>query len=1195
MSPYYNYWSRWPAKPKKKAIQKTANRQKFGLTWWGGEWLKSLSHIDFDNRLPRGKTYANNGSVTKLEISGSLISAKVEGSRPTPYTVKIKVPEITADKKSLLSKKINEKPYFLAQLLSRELPPELNKLAQECGIKLFPASWKDLEMSCSCPDWAVPCKHIAAVIFLVAAEIDKNPFVLLNMKDFHLENLSTQDSNAGILEVPLFKTLFQKPSKQDSPVEIASLQRPDLSLIPESNTQLLDLLKASPLFYHKDFKIMLEKAYGALPKFAASIRDKDWLVQRHPWNNQAIRLIIDPKDHFVKAVGIQWQGRSGESNLAELMKLLLATEAKSMEICHPQWQWLHALLLFCFRLLETGAFYPSIWKNAEDTFFIRWVPAGQIAEVAAAMKMLTDSMPPEVLFVRDFTTTNSKVKPLQLARKEIFVQVCHSFLQLSIFSAFTLQKFPKDWYDNDLPQEIVQLFGKCATLEFKGFGKKEIPASIYQWLAVFSIPDRKYKTLLQVNESLAGFTLQCFFKKNADTLSPMIPLKGIFEKSFADSDRMKILKDLRIVASHIPMLDSLMQSHGENAPRLSMDELNDLLRVMAPRMAMMGVGLLFPKSLSQLIRPKVKLNLHVPGSAKANSFFNLADILSYQWKISLGELEIDAAEFMHEAANAKGLVKIRDQYILINDKELQQLQKDLLSKGKPGGLQLLQAAISGYIPDGEVGLDPSVVKHLNALLKAKPVAVPASLKANLRPYQVRGFQWLVHNAGLGMGSILADDMGLGKTVQVLSWLLYCRDAGHLNDKKALIVMPTSLLSNWQKEISRFSPDLRTQIYYGVQRQDDFSEAEVILTSYGALRNDDGKLAKFTLYALIIDEAQNIKNHVSEQSKAVKKFKANVRIALSGTPVENRLSEYWSIFDFANHGYMGNNKYFNEHFARPIQVNNDQQRIGVFRKLTAPFIMRRLKTDKTIIADLPDKLESNQFTSLTPAQAALYQSIVDTALEKIESSEGIQRKALILTMMMALKQIGNHPVQYLKVGQVNTEDSGKLQLLLQIVSDIMETNEKVLIFTQFKEMGSLLKTCLEAKFEEDVLFLHGGCSRPQRDTMVNQFQENPGNRIFILSLKAGGTGLNLTAANHVIHYDLWWNPAVETQASDRAYRIGQKKNVLVYRLINQGTIEEKIDAMVQQKKSLANLTVATGETWLGNLSNSEIKALVHLAL
>ncbi len=450
------------------------------------------------------------------------------------------------------------------------------------------------------------------------------------------------------------------------------------------------------------------------------------------------------------------------------------------------------------------------------------------------------------------------------------------------------------------------------------------------------------------------------------------------------------------------------------------------------------------------------------------------------------------------------------------------------------------------------------------------------------------------NAQLGLGSVLADDMGLGKTLQVITTLQKFKEDGLLKGQPVLVIAPTTLLSNWKAEIERFAPKLKVTIFHGAQRKASFTESDVLITTYGIVRTENEKLARQKWYALIIDEAQNIKNPDISQTKSVKKMRAAVKIAMTGTPVENRLMEYWSIFDFANPGYLGNTNWFNEEYAKPIEINQDKKRLEKFRKITSPFIMRRVKSDKNIISDLPDKIENNQYCNLGKEQASLYKTITTEILKEVETAEGISRKGLILKLLTTLKQICNHPVQYLKNNETPLpEQSGKMMLLFQLLETIYENNEKVLIFSQYKEMGSLLRTMIQEHFGKKALQLHGGNTRKERDEMVQSFQNNPLSDTFILSLKAGGTGLNLTAASHVIHFDLWWNPAVEAQATDRAFRIGQKKNVMVHRMITKGTLEEKIDDMLRSKKQLANLTVANGEKWISELSDNEIRNLVKL--
>jgi SNF2 family DNA or RNA helicase len=560
----------------------------------------------------------------------------------------------------------------------------------------------------------------------------------------------------------------------------------------------------------------------------------------------------------------------------------------------------------------------------------------------------------------------------------------------------------------------------------------------------------------------------------------------------------------------------------------------------------------------------------------------------------MGDTFLSKEDFIHLSKQSAGLVKIRDQYVMMGREEIEKVIQKLTQPTAPKAFTLLQAALSSDYEGAPVQIDEALKNKINEILKAETTALPIQLNATLRHYQERGYSWLYKNAQLGLGSLLADDMGLGKTLQVITALQKFKEDGVLKNKSALVIAPATLLSNWKAEIERFAPSLTATIFHGTARNTDFKNTDVVITTYGISRTENERLSKQPWYALIIDEAQNIKNAETAQTKAVKKIKANIKIAMSGTPVENRLMEYWSIFDFANPGYLGNTTWFNDEYAKPIELNQDKKRLEKFKKITSPFIMRRVKTDKAVISDLPDKIENNQICTLSKEQAALYKSITKDMMEEVENAEGISRRGLILKLLTILKQVCNHPLQYLKNDtEVKPEQSGKMMLLLQLLESIYETGEKVLIFSQYREMGDLLRSVIYEHFGKKALQLHGGCTRKERDEMVKSFQGNPLSDTFILSLKAGGTGLNLTAGNHVIHYDLWWNPAAEAQATDRAFRIGQQKNVMVHRMITKGTLEEKIDDMLKSKKHLANLTVATGEKWIGELSDKDLRQLVAL--
>jgi SNF2 family DNA or RNA helicase len=467
---------------------------------------------------------------------------------------------------------------------------------------------------------------------------------------------------------------------------------------------------------------------------------------------------------------------------------------------------------------------------------------------------------------------------------------------------------------------------------------------------------------------------------------------------------------------------------------------------------------------------------------------------------------------------------------------------------------------------------------------------------------------MYRNSKLGFGSIIADDMGLGKTLQVITLLQHFKNElkteKSSNKKKntgfAIIIVPTTLIANWQAELQRFAPKLGCFVYHGPSRDIANYNTDMLLTTYGVVRSDISILKKIHWHTAIIDEAQNIKNSNTAQSKAVHSIVAENHIAMSGTPIENRLAEFWSIMDFANHGLLGSSTSFKKEYANPIQKWGNAEVAERFRKVTAPFLLRRLKTDRNIIDDLPDKIEENNYATLTESQTALYQKTVDEAMRIIEKSSTsspqdlFKRQGLVLQMILALKQICNHPSMFLKNGETGLELSGKAEMLMTMVESIIRNKQKVLIFTQFREMGDLLQKYMRDELGENALFLQGGCNVRSRSKMVEEFPTLPECRVFILSIKAAGTGLNLTAASHVIHYDLWWNPAVEAQATDRAYRIGQHQNVIVHRFVTSGTFEEQIDRMIQEKKHLADMTVATGENWIGNLSNEELNEIFRVS-
>jgi len=476
------------------------------------------------------------------------------------------------------------------------------------------------------------------------------------------------------------------------------------------------------------------------------------------------------------------------------------------------------------------------------------------------------------------------------------------------------------------------------------------------------------------------------------------------------------------------------------------------------------------------------------------------------------------------------------------------------------------------------------------------------LNGALRPYQQAGMQWLHLISQLGLGACLADDMGLGKTIQVISLLLVLKEQSGKGSKPSLLVVPASLLANWASEIARFAPSLRvTVVHPSVVRDESrkpmwpwtLAGVDLAITTYGFLARA-AWLVETPWRLAVIDEAQAIKNSASKQTKTVKQIKASARIALTGTPIENRLGDLWSIFDFLNPGLLGSGKQFST-FVKQL-AERPHNPYGPLRELVRPYILRRMKTDKSIIADLPDKTEVKAFCSLSRAQAALYQQAVEDLAKHLEDVEGIQRRGIVLAFLMRLKQICNHPSQWLGDNAWAEADSGKFARLRDITEEIAARQEKVLVFTQFKETTGPLAAFLRSVFGRPGLVLHGETTVAKRQDLVRQFQEDESVPFFVLSVKAGGAGLNLTAASHVVHFDRWWNPAVENQASDRAFRIGQTKNVLVHKFVCRGTVEDKIDQMITAKQNLAGDFLKGGaETVLTEMKDDDLLRLVTLDL
>jgi len=621
------------------------------------------------------------------------------------------------------------------------------------------------------------------------------------------------------------------------------------------------------------------------------------------------------------------------------------------------------------------------------------------------------------------------------------------------------------------------------------------------------------------------------------------------------------------------------------------------LKETGPLLAAAGFGVLLP----DWVR-KARLGLKLTARSQTPSpvtgpRFGLGDLVDFRYDVAVGDQALDPAELAELARLKVPLVRLRGQWVELDEAHLKAALR-FLERHPPGTMTAADAVTAGLGTNEVPLVDVDADGWLGDLLsgqadrRLEPMAAPAGFAGTLRPYQERGLSWLCFLGGLGLGGILADDMGLGKTIQLLS-LIAAQPSG-----PTLLVCPMSLVGNWQREAARFTPDLRVHVHHGADRLDRagaLAEADLVITSYGVATRDRAALSTLTWARVVCDEAQNIKNHATKQARAVRALPAATRIALTGTPVENRLSELWSIMEFTNPGLLGPAERFREDYAIPIERHGSDDAARALQRLTRPFVLRRLKTDRSIISDLPDKQEMKVWCNLTPEQASLYAATVADMLSRIEdAADDISRRGLVLATMAKLKQVCNHPAHLLGDGSRLPGRSGKLARLEEICDEIVAEGDKVLCFTQYAEFGRMLQPHLAARLGCPVLFLHGGTPKKQRDAMVEAFGLLEEPALFLLSLKAGGTGLNLTAASHVIHVDRWWNPAVEDQATDRAFRIGQQRNVQVRKFVCVGTVEERIDTMIEEKKALAERVVGTGESWLTELSVSELRDVLALS-
>jgi SNF2 family DNA or RNA helicase len=886
--------------------------------------------------------------------------------------------------------------------------------------------------------------------------------------------------------------------------------------------------------------------------------------------------------------------------------------------------WIH-IFRWHLDLISRCKFLPTIEKQ-DSSLIAKWQVLLDSAIDVTRLEKFASKMP---LACRTYQqNTENLAIDLPLLPQELILSFLNHItdhqLRLMVGSQSPLEPRIIMSLPNALQQWLKGLINENNTIN--GAGGERLKTTLKAWTLPLQYQltgQASFKTCFQLlppENQEPNWTLK-YFLQAADNPEFLIEAaiiwqqpveKLVYQNRTIEQPQETFLRGLGLASRLYPKITTSLETASPEFCHLTPTEAYEFIKTVIWRFEDSGLGVILPFSLANREGWANRLGLKIIAESpqQKSGRLGLQSLLNFQWNLAIGGQTISKAQFDKLVKLNSPLVEINGEWVELRPQDIKTAQNFFSSRNEEMSLSLEDALriskgdtqVIEKLPVVSFESAGALAELIGALTNNQEIQIlptPSNFTGQLRPYQERGVAWLAFLERWGLGACLADDMGLGKTIQFIAFILHLK-AENVLEKPTLLVCPTSVMGNWQKEVSKFAPTLKVLEYHGDKRPQGkaFTETvnkhDLVITSYALIHRDIKLLKTVEWQIIVLDEAQNIKNSESKQSQAVRQLETTFRIALTGTPVENRLQELWSILDFLNPGYLGNKQFFQRRFAMPIEKYGDTASLNQLRSLVQPFILRRLKTDKDIIQDLPEKQEMTVFCGLTSEQATLYQQLVDQSLVEIESAEGLQRRGMILGLLVKLKQICNHPAQYLKLATLEKHDSAKLQRLEEMLDEVLELDNRALIFTQFAEWGKLLKPYLENRLGREIFFLYGSTSKKQREEMIDRFQHDPqGSPIMILSLKAGGVGLNLTRANHVFHFDRWWNPAVENQATDRVFRIGQTRNVQVHKFVCTGTLEEKINDMIESKKQLAEQVVGAGEDWLTEMDTDQLRNLLIL--
>lgn len=1253
-------------------------RSKYGMTPWGAWFLRMIESYDGDGRVSRGKSYANTGKVDSLVITGNKVAARVAGRYDPWYYISLTFPRISEPNRKKLEKILTEHPADFIALGSGTMTDRLVALFEAKDIRFIPRRWSLIESDCSCPDSASLCKHIAAVLYILAKEIDHDPRLLFQLAGIDLAELrekilpaagdmsaepaltvvpeqgASPTAGTAVVETPnadtvaaggtiagqVSDTALETPATGDAttvgaqrkarqsgaagtaanvsplampsepeyehpvPLSLRRSDEPALDVpaelprfpLEESFLPLIsallppltpfyddDLVAAFKELYHKlivrqnkEFELALEQRIAVLMKSgtgcasAATLCDSSRLLYT-PVRLDTAKLPTQktaggPAFPLQKEAALQLRVRlpNGTEAALTLVQALHLLRGVTPAADSPDgMKAAYTVLTLGERLVAESALLPAVYLDpVTRRLAIFWKPLTSAQAVSAAIdrcaSFITEAFFPQI-------KSWGRRYCAELLLTAFLTEYVHTtgFIPAGIRQA---------------EQEIAALFFQGATINTKAPGMRRLPASISRWLAALYYDSNSLRFRLILAEAKqSDFEISAEVCHSEETNNQFVPFSRIADSVQLES---KTVEFAIALSAYLPKLTEMI---GQKSVPLTQEETAVFLRTAAPLLSRFGIEVVLPKTLQRALKPRAVFQLkRQKGAGAVQSYLSLDNLMDYDRSIMLGDTVISAKKFRALMKQSSGLVRFNDRYILVDPEHTARLLETMQHE-RPGINEVIQGTLTGdtVMADG-APFSYSLFRETNA-------AVPQTLQATLRPYQEKGFQWLYSTIKSGFGCLLGDDMGLGKTLQVIALILKLKEQG-FEHSGILIAAPASLLPNWEHELHTFAPSLRCTILHGQGRR--FSaKSDIHITTYQTLQRDVKKLSEKIFDCLIIDEAQAVKNTQTKNAQALRLVQAQSRIAMTGTPVENSLEDMRALFDFIIPGYLGSAESFRKKWRIPIELHGDAETAESFQKITAPFLLRRLKTDPAVISDLPEKVITPQYCRLTPEQIALYESLVETQLKNVlKTEEGIKRNALVLKLLTALKQVCNHPHVYDESFQTNVTLSGKTAALMQLLGEILDAGEKTLIFSQYTQTLFLLRKLIQEQFGDEPLLLHGQMPLSARKAAVESFQTNPAQRIFLISLKAGGTGLNLTAATRVIHFDLWYNPAIEDQATDRAFRIGQHNTVFVSRFICAGTFEEKIDEMIQKKRHISQMTLSGGESWIGKMSNEELAEL-----